>query len=60
LPDKAIDIIDEAGAIVRLYQSENPVVDEKIIEKTIAKIARIPSQEITLNESERLKTLASA
>jgi len=59
LPDKAIDIIDEAGAIVRLYQSENPVVDEKIIEKTIAKIARIPSQEITLNESERLKTLAS-
>ncbi|MGB9935075.1 ATP-dependent Clp protease ATP-binding subunit ClpA [Thermodesulfovibrio yellowstonii] len=59
LPDKAIDVIDEAGAVVRLYHNENPVVDEKIIEQVIAKIARIPSQEVTSNEVERLKNLES-
>lgn len=59
LPDKAIDVIDEAGAVVRLYHNENPVVDEKIIEQVIAKIARIPSQEITSNEVEHLKNLES-
>jgi ATP-dependent Clp protease ATP-binding subunit ClpA len=56
LPDKAIDVIDEAGAIVRLYH-ENKVVDEKIIEHTVAKIARIPSQEVTLNDIDILKNL---
>lgn len=59
LPDKAIDVIDEAGAVVRLYHNENPVVDEKIIEQVIAKIARIPSREITSNEVEHLKNLES-
>ncbi len=29
LPDKAIDVIDEAGAVVRLYHSDDPVVTEK-------------------------------
>ncbi len=56
LPDKAIDVIDEAGAVVRLYH-DNKVVDEKIIEQTISKIARIPSQEITTNEIDKLKNL---
>ncbi|GAB6183410.1 ATP-dependent Clp protease ATP-binding subunit ClpA [Thermodesulfovibrio hydrogeniphilus] len=56
LPDKAIDVIDEAGAIVRLYH-ENKVVDEKIIEQTISKIARIPSQEVTTNDKDKLKNI---
>lgn len=57
LPDKAIDVIDEAGAVVRLYHSDDPVVTEKIIEQTVAKIARIPSQEITSSDVDRLRNL---
>lgn len=56
LPDKAIDIIDEAGAVVRLYNEEK-IVDDKIVEQTIAKIARIPSQEITSDDVSKLKSL---
>lgn len=59
LPDKAIDVIDEAGAVVRLYKQEDPVVDEKVIEQVVAKIARIPSQEVTSNDVDRLKNLES-
>ncbi|MCX7989005.1 MAG: ATP-dependent Clp protease ATP-binding subunit ClpA [Thermodesulfovibrio sp.] len=58
LPDKAIDVIDEAGAVVRLY-NENKIVDEKVIEQIISKIARIPSQEVTSNDIDRLKNLES-
>lgn len=58
LPDKAIDVIDEAGAIVRLYKSDSPVVDEKVIEQTIAKIARIPSSEISSSDIDKLKALS--
>ncbi|MCS7203930.1 MAG: ATP-dependent Clp protease ATP-binding subunit ClpA [Thermodesulfovibrio sp.] len=60
LPDKAIDVIDEAGAMVRLYHAENPIVDEKTVEQTVAKIARIPSQEVTTSEIDRLKNLESS
>lgn len=56
LPDKAIDVIDEAGAIVKLYD-ESRVVDERTIEKIVAKIARIPSQELTTSDIDRLKNL---
>lgn len=59
LPDKAIDVIDEAGAVVRLYYNENPTVDEKIVEQTVAKMARMPSQDITSSEVDRLKNLES-
>lgn len=57
LPDKAIDVIDEAGAMVRLYRSDNPQVDEKTIEWVVSKIARIPSQEISSSEMDRIKNL---
>lgn len=60
LPDKAIDVIDEAGAIVRLYYSDNPVVDEKTVEQTVAKIARIPSQEVTTSDIDRLRNLETS
>lgn len=59
LPDKAIDVIDEAGAVVRLYRTESPIVDENTIEQTVAKIARIPTHEVTTTETERLKNLES-
>jgi len=41
---------------VRLYH-KIPIVDEKAIEQTISKIARIPSQEITSSDVDRLKNL---
>lgn len=58
LPDKAIDIMDEAGAWCRLHQKNNEmVVDVSLIEKTVAKVAKIPEQSVSTNEKERLRNL---
>ena len=60
LPDKAIDIIDEAGALARLEAGDMEpfvYVDKKSIEKVVAGIARIPVMQVTQTEIERLKTL---
>jgi len=60
LPDKAIDIMDEAGAYARLYAEDN---DEIInitvgaVEKIVASIAKIPEQSVSSNEVETLKNL---
>lgn len=55
LPDKAIDVIDEAGARARL--SGKKTVNEKNIEAIIAKIAHIPLQTIAEDESEQVEAL---
>ncbi len=61
LPDKAIDVIDEAGA----YQQIQPKSKRKInigvgdIENTIAKLARIPSKQVTNDDKSLLKNLES-
>lgn len=60
LPDKAIDIIDEAGALARLEAGDMEpfvYVDKKSIEKVVASIARIPVMQVTQTEIEKLKTL---
>ena len=59
LPDKAIDVIDEAGAYARLHaDNENIVsIDSKNIEKVVSSIAKIPEQSISSNELELLKHL---
>ena len=59
LPDKAIDVIDEAGALMRLAPSrkEKRVVGATDIEKVVAKIARIPSRTISSSDTDRLKVL---
>ncbi len=59
LPDKAIDVIDEAGAAQSLLPSskKKKVIGVKEIEEIIAKIARIPSKRISKNDSEVLKDL---
>ena len=48
LPDKAIDIIDEAGAAQRILpkNKQKKIIGSKEIEDVIAKIARIPLQNI--------------
>ena len=59
LPDKAIDVIDEAGAAQSLLPSnkKKKVIGVKEIEEIISKIARIPSKRISKNDSEVLKDL---
>ncbi|MDP4177479.1 MAG: ATP-dependent Clp protease ATP-binding subunit ClpA [Bacillota bacterium] len=58
LPDKAIDVIDEAGAYVRLIKSNGHItITEKDIEKVISTMAKIPEKNISQNENEKLKNL---
>ncbi len=59
LPDKAIDVIDEAGAQMRLLPAgkRRKTVQVKDIETIVAKIARIPPKSVSANDREVLKTL---
>ncbi len=59
LPDKAIDVIDEAGAAVQLQpQDERQTqVDVTDIENIIAKIARIPPRKVSASDTESLRDL---
>jgi len=59
LPDKAIDIIDEAGARTKLVEekSRKKKIDVKEIESVVAKIARIPPKSISRDDEKALKSL---
>ena len=59
LPDKAIDVIDEVGASVKLLpESKRPKrVSVQMVENTIARMAKIPPRTVVSDEKERLKTL---
>jgi len=59
LPDKAIDIIDEAGARTKLVEEKNRKrkIDTKEIESVVAKIARIPPKSISRDDEKALKSL---
>ena len=58
LPDKAIDVMDEAGAWVRLSgQPRRKKIQPVDIEKIVAKIARIPEIRVTTTDRTRLETL---
>lgn len=59
LPDKAIDVLDEAGAAQRILpkSKKRKVIGRSEIENVVAKIARIPPQNISTNDRNKLKTL---
>jgi len=77
LPDSAIDLVDEAGAVMRIQTlaanaaagtpgvsadapsapTAPPVVDAREIERVAARAARIPDQQATSSDRERLRTL---
>ncbi len=59
LPDKAIDVIDEAGAAQRLLPKsrQKKLIGKADIEATVAKIARIPPQHISQDDRSKLATL---
>ena len=59
LPDKAIDVIDEAGAAQRILPKsrQKRVIGKAEIEDIIAKIARIPPQNVSTDDRAALKNL---
>ena len=58
LPDKAIDVIDEAGAFVRLTGGANRKrINPSDIEKIIAKMARIPTRSVSTSDKVKLENL---
>ncbi|MEQ3652535.1 MAG: ATP-dependent Clp protease ATP-binding subunit ClpA, partial [Glaciecola sp.] len=59
LPDKAIDVMDEAGASQRLLPSSKrkKTINVGDIEQIIAKIARIPEKSVSASDKEVLKNL---
>jgi ATP-dependent Clp protease ATP-binding subunit ClpA len=69
LPDSAIDLLDEAGSVVRLAAPVSEVsdvsdvsdtgliVDAPDIERVVARIARIPARQASASDRERLRTL---
>ena len=66
LPDGAIDVIDEAGAVLALSQTNEEearedqpplVVSTAAIEQVVARMARIPEKQTSSSDKERLRTL---
>ncbi|MFL2964105.1 MAG: ATP-dependent Clp protease ATP-binding subunit ClpA [Methylophilaceae bacterium] len=59
LPDKAIDVIDEAGALQKILPKtkQKKTISSKEIEEVISKIAKIPSKNINQDDLSMLKNL---
>ena len=59
LPDKAIDVIDEAGAAQRILpkSKQKKIIGKLDIEEIVAKIARVPSTQVSSDDRSALKNL---
>lgn len=59
LPDKAIDLMDEAGAYRRLHPlaQKRQTVGKDVVDEILAKICRIPRQTVESSETKRLSSL---
>ncbi|MFQ6005999.1 MAG: ATP-dependent Clp protease ATP-binding subunit ClpA [Woeseia sp.] len=59
LPDKAIDVMDEAGASLRLQpiSTRSDCITVEMIENIVAKMARIPPKSVSASDKDVLKTL---
>ncbi len=59
LPDKAIDVIDEAGAAQRILPKsrQRKLIGKQDIEEIVAKIARVPSTQVSSDDRRALKNL---
>ena len=59
LPDKAIDVIDEAGAAQRILpkSKQKKTITRAEVEEIVAKIARIPPASVSVDDRAKLKTL---
>lgn len=61
LPDKAIDIIDEAGSYRKLHptDSSSQIVDKTVINEILTKICRVPIETVETDDMTGLSTLES-
>jgi ATP-dependent Clp protease ATP-binding subunit ClpA len=59
LPDKAIDVIDEAGAAQRILpkSKQKKTITRAEVEEIVAKIARVPSTSVSSDDRSKLKSL---
>ncbi len=59
LPDKAIDVMDEAGANLRLQPvgERGEIVTVEMVENIVAKMARIPAKSVSASDRDTLRTL---
>ncbi len=59
LPDKAIDVIDEAGAAQKILpkSKQKKVIGKTEVEEIVAKIARIPAKNVSSDDRNALRTL---
>ena len=59
LPDKAIDVIDEVGAAVKIQPADKrkKSIGAKDIERIVAKIAKIPPRSVSTSDKEQLQNL---
>ncbi len=61
LPDKAIDVIDEAGSYAKLHRNKNDkhkiIIDADAIEQTVSRMAKVPVKTVTSDESDKLLNL---
>jgi ATP-dependent Clp protease ATP-binding subunit ClpA len=60
LPDKAIDVIDEAGAVDKLRAQRHKTLTAKDIEEVVAKMAKIPSASVSASDEVALRGLEPA
>ncbi len=58
LPDKAIDVIDETGASVRLAGRDRVTISD--VESTVARMARIPEKSVSVEDKRALEDLSGA
>src|SRR5205814_2098803 len=56
-PDKAIDVLDEAGARMRMLGTQHTVITEHEVEQVVARMAKTPPRTIAVSEKERLQNL---
>jgi ATP-dependent Clp protease ATP-binding subunit ClpA len=61
LPDKAIDVIDEVGALQQIQpkSKRKTYINAHDIEDMVAKLARIPSSQVNQDDAQALKNLSS-
>lgn len=59
MPDKAIDVIDEVGAMTKLMPEDKrpKVISVTMVENTVARMAKIPPKTVVADEAGRLKSL---
>jgi ATP-dependent Clp protease ATP-binding subunit ClpA len=57
LPDKAIDVIDEAGAAASVKGGDKKTIRVRDVEHIVATMAKIPPRAVSLSDRERLETL---